>query len=108
ATSDLVGRWIVRAYRSSALTGDSAVASSGSAAVLTRAYSLQVRRVLVTSAPAIGATCPAAVTTAQAGTRKAIVVCVVNRSTSALTPVFDHSRLGGTFVSGGSFRSSSA
>jgi hypothetical protein len=105
AASDLVGRWTVRAYRASALTGDTALASPGASSMLTRAYSLQVRRVLVASAPATGATCPASVTTAQAGTRKAIVVCAINRSTSALTPVFDHSRLGGTFASGGSFRS---
>jgi VCBS repeat-containing protein len=106
SSSDLTGRWTVLAYRASAFSGSPATASPGASSMVTRAYSLQVRRVLVADAPAAGTVCPAAATSAVAGTRRTLVVCVVNRSTAALTPVYNHSRLGGSFASGGSFRSS--
>jgi VCBS repeat-containing protein len=108
SATDLVGRWTVRAYRASGFTGPSATASPGASSMVTHAYSLQVRRVLVATAPVPGAVCPAAASTGQEGSLTTLVVCAVNRSTAALTPVFDHSRLSGTFASGGTYRSSRA
>jgi hypothetical protein len=108
SATDLVGRWTVRAYRESGFIGTPAVASPGGSSMVTHAYSLEVRRVVVGTAPASGTACPPVATTAPAGSLRTLVVCAVNRSTSALTPVFDHSRLSGTFAAGGSYLSSHA